>query len=105
MITQEQAEAAADYIRDHAGEFAKAKANRIQLEEWRKSQKAILFQQAPDGSIPAKESFAYSHPDYLKVLEGIKESVETEERLRWIMKAAELKIEIWRTQEANSRRG
>ena len=105
MITQDTAEAAADFIKDHAGRFAKAKANRVQLEEFRKTQKAILFMQAPQGSVADRESYAYAHAEYGKVLDGLKVAVEEEEKLRYLMKAAELKIDIWRTQAANERKG
>lgn len=105
MITQEQAEAASDYIRDHAGEFAKAKANRMQLEYFIKSKRAILMQTAQGDSSAAKEMNALAHPEYLQCLEGLRQAVEIEEKTRWLMNAAQTKVEIWRTQEANSRRG
>lgn len=105
MINQEQAEAAADYIRDHAGEFAQAKADRVQLEAFIKSKKAMLMQQASGDSSAAKEMNALAHPEYIKVLEGLRAAVAIEEKIKWLMTAAELKIDIWRTQEANSRRG
>lgn len=103
-ITQDNAEAAADYIRDHAGEFAQAKANRVQLEAFIKSKRAILMQSAPGESSAAKEMNALAHPEYIELLDALKEAVMTEEKLKWLFTAAELKVDIWRTQEANSRR-
>ena len=105
MITDEQAEKANDFIRDEADTFARAKAERIYLEEFRKSKKAMLIQDAPEGTIQTKESYAYAHEDYKQLLNGLKVAVEKEEKLRWQMIAAQTKIEIWRTQQANSRRG
>ena len=35
--------------------------------------------------------------------EGIAAAIQNEERLRWELKQAELKIEIWRTQQASAR--
>ena len=105
MVIDEQAEKANDFIRDNANKYAQAKANRVYLDEFRKSKKAMLYQQAPDGTVGDKESFAYSHHDYIEVLEGLKQAVEEEETLRWQMIAAEAKIEIWRTQSANNRKG
>jgi hypothetical protein len=104
-IIQEDAEAASEWIRDNANNYAKAKAERIMCEEWRKTQKALLFQQAPQGSIADREAYAYAHADYQKVLEGLKAAVVEEERLKWLMTAAELRIDIWRTTEASNRRG
>lgn len=105
MISQDQAEAASDYIRDHAGEFAQAKANRVQLEAFIKSKRAMLMQTAQGDSSAAREMNALAHPEYIQCLDGLKEAVATEEKLRWLFTAAQLKVEIWRTQEANSRRG
>ena len=102
-ISIEQVEKALDFIRDNAKEIAHAKANRIYLEEFRKSKKALLFQQAPEGNIAERESFAYSHKDYMEVLDGIKQAVHEEERLRWLMIAAQAKIEVWRSLESSRR--
>jgi hypothetical protein len=46
---------------------------------------------------------AYSHKDYLELLEGLRDAVEEEEKLRWQMIAAEARIEVWRSQEASNR--
>lgn len=103
MITEQEVEKACDYIRDNASEIAKAKAERIYIEEFRKSKKAMLILLAPDGTAQSKEAYAYSHPEYLGVLNGLKEAVEREEGIRWLMTAAQTKIEIWRSQESTNR--
>ncbi len=95
-----------DFIRDNAKKYAKAKASRVYLEEYRKSKKAMLMQEAAlegIGAANAQEVRAYAHPDYLAVLEGIKEAVEMEEGLRWTLIAAQAKAEVWRSLQANSR--
>jgi hypothetical protein len=94
---------AVDYILANAGKFAAAKAQRVYLEEFRKSKKAILMAQCPDKAANAREQYAYSHEDYLALLGGLKAAVEIEEKLRWDMVAAQARIEIWRTQSANNR--
>ena len=104
MISMEQAEKANDWIRDNARHYAQAKANRIYLEEFRKSKKAILVQQAKGTNLD-RESYAYAHEDYIEVLEGIKAAVEQEEELRWKMVAAQAKLDLWRTQESSRRAG
>ena len=104
MITDAQAEAANDFIRDNADKYAQAKANRTYLDEFRKSKKAILMQEV-DGAEHIKAAFAYSHEEYLGVLAGRKEAIYEEEKIKWQMVAAESKIEIWRTQAANNRKG
>lgn len=102
MITEDQVERANNYIRDNASKYGKAKGARIQLQEFRKSKKALLMNEKT-GPQHERESYAYAHPDYIEILDAIKEAVEEEETIRWKMKAAEQKTEIWRTQQANNR--
>jgi hypothetical protein len=54
-------------------------------------------------SIAAKEMEAYATDDYIALLDGLKEAVETEEKLRWQLIAAQERVQIWRTQEATNR--
>ena len=96
-------EKALNYIIESAPEYAKAKAERKHLEEFRKTLKARLYQECTEGTIADRESHAYAHADYEALLLGIKAAVEIEEELLWRMKAAEHKIECWRTQQANNR--
>ena len=105
-ITQEKAEAASEWIRDHAASFGKAKSERVYLDEFRKSKKALLMQLAPTDlkSSAAQESWAYSQPEYLEVLQGLKVAVEKEETIRWQLIAAQVRIELFRTIEASNRR-
>jgi hypothetical protein len=104
VITTEQVEKANDFLRDNAQLFAKARAERIYIEEFRKSKKALLVQEAT-GTVLERESYAYGHPEYIELLEGLREAVEREEELLWKFKAAQAKIEIWRTQESTRRAG
>lgn len=94
---------AVDYILANSAKFAEAKANRVYIEEFRKSKKALLMNESVESTVNAREQFAYSHPDYIKLLDGLKEAVRVEESLKWEMEAARLRVEIWRTQEATNR--
>lgn len=94
---------AVDYILANSAKFADAKANRVYIEEFRKSKKALLMNESTESTVNAREQFAYSHPDYIQLLEGLKVAVGIEESLKWQMEAARLRIEIWRTQEASNR--
>ena len=51
----------------------------------------------------AKESWAYAHPEYLTLLEDLRSAIEVEEKEKWMMTAAQAKIDIYRTQQANNR--
>lgn len=94
---------AVDYIIANAGKFAAAKAQRVYLEEFRKSKKALLMGQSNAKTAAEREQYAYSHEDYLALLGGLKAAVEVEEKLRWDLVAAQARVEIWRTRSANNR--
>lgn len=94
---------AVDYILANASKFAQAKANRVFLEEFRKSKKALLMSQSTAEAANAREQFAYAHPEYVELLQGLKEAVETEEKLKWELVAAQLRVDVWRSEEASNR--
>lgn len=94
---------AVDFLLANAGKYASAKAERVHIEEYRKSKKALLMAKCPEKAVNAREQYAYSHPDYIALLEGYRAAVEVEERLRWAQIAAQLRVEIWRSQEASNR--
>jgi hypothetical protein len=103
MISDDDIERAVDYLRDNAGRAAAARANRIYMEEYRKVVKAEVMRELPDESIGAQEARAYSGQRYKEHLVSLKESIREDEYHRWMMAAAEAKIEAWRTQQANNR--
>jgi hypothetical protein len=94
---------AIDYIIANAKKFAKAKAERIYLEEYRKSLKALLMKRSLEETIGAQEREAYAHQEYKALLDGLKAAVEIEEKLRWDLIAAQARVEIWRSEQANLR--
>lgn len=94
---------AIDFMLKNAGAYAKAKANVVYLEQFRKTQKAICFQSSLRSTMAEKEADAYANPQYIAVLDGLREAVEEAERLRWMLVAAQSRIDIWRSQEASNR--
>jgi hypothetical protein len=86
-----------------APRLAKAKAERIYVEEYRKSLKAILMKACSEQSAVAQEREAYADPSYVDHLKALKEAVEAEETLRWKMVSLEAAVEVWRSQEASNR--
>lgn len=98
---------AVDFIYTHGKEYAEAKAHRVYLEEFRKSQKAMLMKAAiTDGrakTSAAAEMEAYSDPVYIEILKGLQEATEKEENIRWKLVAAQARIEVFRTESANNR--
>ncbi len=86
--------------------YAQAKANRIYVEQFRKTIKATLMKKAElDGqkSAATQERDAYADEGYKQHLQALREAVQIEEELRWKLVAAEAAIEVWRSQESTNR--
>ena len=98
---------AVDYLYTHGKKYAEAKAHRVYLEEYRKSQKAILMKKALAAGIAKSaavaEIEAYADPTYVEVLKGLQEAVEAEETYRWGLISAQARIDCWRSTEASNR--
>jgi hypothetical protein len=94
---------ALDFIRDNAEAYANAKANVVYMTEYRKTIKADLMVKCVNMTLGDKESYAYSHESYKQHLDALKQAVAEAERLRWLMIAAEAKIEVWRSLESSAR--
>lgn len=94
---------AIQFLIDTAPLYAKAKADRMYLEEFRKSKHAQLKSQAGTEVLGKQDTFAYAHPEYIEILEGIRAAVEREERFRWLMTAAQARVECWRTEQYSAR--
>jgi len=97
---------AVDFLIDQSKPYAKAKSERIYMEEFRKTLKAQLMIEAESfghKTAVTQEREAYSHTQYVAHLQALKEAVENEERLRWMMIAAQERIAVWRSQEASNR--
>lgn len=102
-VSDRDLEKALDWLRDNADDAARAKSERVFCEEYRKTLKAVLMKQHPNIPIGAQEREAYADERYLVHLEKLKTAVYDDERNRALRVAAELKIEAWRTQQANFR--
>jgi len=97
---------AVDFLLKNSGLFAKAKSERVYLEEFRKSKKALLMQEAFMAGVEtmaAQERDAYARTEYQELLKGLKEAVEVEEKLKFQLIGAQLRVDIWRTNQANNR--
>ena len=98
-------EKAFHYLKTIAGEYAKHRAQSEYLKEFRKSKKAILIVQAEQEGLKTgqeRESYAYSHAEYIELLEGLRVATEKAEKYRILVKTAELQIEVWRSQNSRS---
>ena len=103
MISDDDIEKAVEYLRSNSRHAAQAKAERIYMEEYRKVVKAQIMREALSDSLGAQESRAYSESRYIEHLKATREAIERDEYHRWMMIAAQAKIEAWRSQQANMR--
>jgi len=97
---------AVEFILKTAPLFAKAKSDRVYIEEYRKSKKALLMQQASINGVQtlaAQERDAYADEEYQALLKGLAAAVEQEETLKWQLTAAQMRADIWRSENANNR--
>jgi hypothetical protein len=86
--------------------FAKAYAERMYLEEFKKSKLALLMKDAEMrgfSSAAAQEREARAHEEYLDLLIDLKTATEESEKLRWHLEVAKLGVAVWQTQNANER--
>jgi hypothetical protein len=84
--------------------YAKAKALVKYLEHKGKTIKATEYLKA-SGTVGERESEAYTSKAYKAFSEELKNAVYDEQILAAKRKTAELAIEVWRSQNANQRRG
>ena len=86
--------------------YAKAKAERVYIEQFRKSKKAILMRDFEASQLKTqseREQYAYAHQDYIDLLTGLKKAVEVEESCKWALEKFKIEFEHWRTVQANER--
>lgn len=103
MITQDDAERAVDWLGNNASEIAQARAERLYIEQWIKTVKATIQAEQEGMSAAASEIVALASPRYAKALAAFKEAVLADERFRFLVAAAEARIEAWRSQESTRR--
>lgn len=92
--------------RNRVVEYSKARAKRTYVEEFKKSKFAMLMREAERQGFKtaaAQEREAYACDEYVQLLDALKEAVESEEKLRYEMKALEMQAEVWRTVRADER--
>lgn len=99
-------QAAVDFMVAKAGEYAQAEATKVYMEELRKTVKAEQMIEAEalgHKTAAMQEREAYASEKYICHLEALRTAVEERERLRWMLIAAQARIEVWRSQNASNR--
>ena len=105
FISDQMVEKALDFIRDHAEEYGRLRGLAKGLDHERKIVRGQMFLESCEKTAAAKEADAESSQEYQNI---VKEIVQVETDLAIVstqIKAAELKIEVWRSLNARQGRG
>jgi hypothetical protein len=103
MITDEKVEKALEYISQGARKLAQAKANYDYLADYTKVLKAQLMKEHPKESAAGQEREAFSDPRYTEHLKVVKDAEGEYLHLNYLIDAAKVTLDIWRTQSSNER--
>jgi hypothetical protein len=97
---------AVDYLIDNSRLYAQAESHKVYMEELRKTIKAECMKEAEmigHKTAAMQEREAYASPKYKEHLWALSEAVQRREEARWMMIAAQERINVWRSQEASNR--
>jgi len=98
MISEERAEAAVEYLRDTAELYGQT-CGRLALAEKSLSRvKALQAIEAPGKSATERDTIAYASEAYAAALKELSDATTERETVRAKRDAAELTIEVWRSQ-------
>jgi len=103
VVTEAELEKALDFLRDNAREIGEAKAETIRASHMIKVTKALAMKMHNEMSAAKAEVEAYASTEYLAALERDAFAAGEYEKLRALREAAALKIDTWRSEQANYR--
>jgi hypothetical protein len=103
VIEEQDVERAIQWMIDNATKAAEARANREYVEQFRKTLKAQVMKEHAASPLGVQEREAYADPRYVAHLDALRTAVEQDERMRWLMTAAETRVSAWQTQQRGLR--
>lgn len=105
MFSETDVEKAVHFIRDNAELVGQLRGQKLYLEHRMKVVRSQAFLDSKEKTVEARKADADTHPE-LETLAIELRGVEDEMAAVYTrIKAAELKTEVWRSQNANNRRG
>lgn len=102
IVPDNELEKALDWLRDSAQAMGDAKAETVRAGHWIKHVKALEMKKH-DLPVSQQEREALSSSTYLAALERDAVAAGEYEKMRSLREAAALKIETWRSEQANYR--
>lgn len=103
MYSDEEIERAVDWMRDNADAAAQAAGEVVRAEEFAKSTLALVASGSNQETIAGQERDARASAAYKKAIEERVVAVYQDRKYRLLYSAAEAKIEVWRSEQANAR--
>jgi len=103
LISDAELEKALDWLRDNAKTIGDAKAESVRAGHMVKHTKALAMKMHSELPVSAQEREAYASDEYKKAIERDAIAAGEYEKLRALREAAALKIESWRSEQANFR--
>ncbi len=104
MIDERAVESAIDFIRDESERLGLLVGHCKGLEQIRKVVHGQAFLDA-SGTVAEREAKAYSSPEYKVVAEDIEDAWAKKTELETLLKARELRIDVWRSQNSSRNKG
>lgn len=102
-ITDESLEKALDWLRDHAQAIGEAKADSISTARMREHILALEMKKYPTLPVSGQEREARASEAYKRAIIEEAKAAGAYETMRALREAAALKIEAWRSEQANFR--
>lgn len=103
LITDTELEKSLDWLRDSAKSIGDAKARMIRAGHMVKHIEALLMLNSDKKSVEAKKADAKTDSRWLEAIEEEAIAAGEYEKMRSLREAAALKIEAWRSEQANYR--
>ena len=103
IVTDEDMEKALDWLRDSAIDMGEAKAELVRASHMVKVTRALVMRMHNEKPVTHQEREALASEEYRAALERDAVAAGEYEKLRALREAASLKIEAWRSEQANYR--
>ena len=103
MIPESEVEKCLDWMRDNAEPAARASAEVIRAEEFLKTTLAMVASNSTQTTIAGHEREARASKAFQKAIEERVIAVYQDRKFRLLYSAAEVKVEVWRSEQASNR--
>lgn len=103
IVTEEDCERALSWLRDNALDIGNAKARQRKAEHMLKHIEALEYKRSDAKSAEARKADARTSEAYVDAINEDAMAAGEYEKLRALREAAALKIEAWRSEQANYR--